>query len=172
MSFLVTGTHNNVPYLFDSDDICDFVSKNDLTEGQMKEIADILAANLELPDVSDAGVVAIEEGNFNDSFFDMQDELTERYRFIVTAPSTDEPVFIPTKYRFTRTMIVGWINDLLELSDEDKLMADDHRLTDEKCQAFVDKMAEDDNFRDMDPEYEGGLMEDRTDYAREFYNNL
>lgn len=64
-------------FLFE--EILEFVGATSLTPVQFEEIANILVANLESPTDHNHCTVTIEESNFNDCFYDMQEELVERY---------------------------------------------------------------------------------------------
>jgi hypothetical protein len=66
--------------LFDSDDLIDFVGNNRLTNEQLQTIANILCANIEwvgtrFMDLTDG----VEESMFNDAFWDMKEDLEERF---------------------------------------------------------------------------------------------
>ena len=75
---MVTGVSDGEEFYFFIADIRKFLMNPELTKDQAKEVADILAANVEEPD-EDEGVLSIEAYNFNDSFEDMKEQLQERF---------------------------------------------------------------------------------------------
>ena len=77
--------------------------------------------------------------------------------------------FIPVNAGCTREEIVNWINNAL---GGDPIEKDDPRLTDAKCQEFVDDMFDQGYLRDMDPDWEGHAMEDRDEMILEFVDGL
>lgn len=77
---LILGTLAAEGYRFDEDEIRKFAANENLSGGQLQEIADILAANVELPRVNSEGYVELVSENFNDSFRDMEYELQYDYR--------------------------------------------------------------------------------------------
>lgn len=78
---IITGNfqEENQQWKFDADDIKEFVRNEDLTDAQLQEIADILAANVEIPSVNAEGCVEIDRSNFNDSFRDMEEDMQVQY---------------------------------------------------------------------------------------------
>ena len=67
-------------YEFDSKEIKRFVCNSAITDAQVQEIANVLAANVEIAcDFNDDSTVAIVPENFNDAFFDMGEDLIETY---------------------------------------------------------------------------------------------
>lgn len=69
---------------FDSMDLHHFVGRSiidsPLSAEDLKDAADMLAANLDLgDDPSDGQFIAIEEHNFNDCYEDMRDHLLDRF---------------------------------------------------------------------------------------------
>lgn len=67
-------------YEFNSNEIKRFVRNRAITDDQVQEIANVLAANVEIAcEFNDDGTVAIVPENFNDAFEDMEEDLTESY---------------------------------------------------------------------------------------------
>ena len=67
-------------YEFDSNEIKRFVRNRAITDEQVQEIANILAANVDTAcDFNVDGTVAIVPENFNDAFFDMEEDMEETY---------------------------------------------------------------------------------------------
>ena len=67
-------------YKFDSNEIKRFVHNRAITDEQVQEIANVLAANVDIAcDSNVDGTVAIVPENFNDAFFDMEEDMEETY---------------------------------------------------------------------------------------------
>ena len=67
-------------YEFDSNEIKHFVHNRAITDDQVQEIANILAANVEIAcEFNEDGTVSIVPEDFNDAFEDMEEDLTESY---------------------------------------------------------------------------------------------
>ena len=73
---VVIGTDEGQKYKFNVNEVKRFICDRNATPERLQEVADILASNTEFPNVRSDGTVEITCHNFNDSFYDMEDELS------------------------------------------------------------------------------------------------
>jgi hypothetical protein len=74
----VVAIFEDEEYMFDKDELLsEFGSKR--TDQELTDIAYILAANLESPDMDMDGCIEIDEINFNDCFEDMMEDIRDMF---------------------------------------------------------------------------------------------
>ena len=76
MPCTVTGTYAGQKYKFRINEIKRFICDRNASPERLQEVADILAANTEVPEIEEDGTVEIDRRNFNDSFRDMEADLS------------------------------------------------------------------------------------------------
>lgn len=73
---VVIGTHEGQSYSFNVNEVKRFICDRHASPERLQEVADILAANTEVPEIEEDGTVEIDRRNFNDCFRDMEADLS------------------------------------------------------------------------------------------------